>query len=415
MQCGLSHKNPRVPILVLKQLQRCARDDDLSQILGQHPIYHRSLQLMKEDLSVAAEVAAFLLQLTEHKLGLDLFVGNETVSCLQEQMTENETVALRVLELAVKVSQTSQDHLDRLDDAGLLKPLLKLVDVEDVLVRLNAIELFTGIALTHQGLRFLEANEVLTKMETILKNSRNGQFSEILMPGLIKFFGNIAHLRPKQMIITHPIFVDSLFIMTESTDLVQKVVAFETIGYIGISLEGKSSLADIGNKMTDSIEKLETLIQDSPTEIRIRAMNAFASLIKLDKENQTERFLCITEAWFRHALGARPMYNLVNILKQPFQELRQAVYLIFSNMAQQEWGRCVILRHPGLPELLLDRSFEHLKEGKDAKFELIKTLTESGDLKTIVGEEIEQHLKEYVAEGAYNVQAEVQVAYLGEH
>ena len=61
---------------------------------------------MKEDLSVAAEVAAFLLQLTEHKLGLDLFVGNETVSCLQEQMTENETVALRVLELAVKVSQT---------------------------------------------------------------------------------------------------------------------------------------------------------------------------------------------------------------------------------------------------------------------------------------------------------------------
>merc|ERR1719228_2549722 len=125
--------------------------------------------------------------------------------------------------------------------------------------------------------------------------------------------------------------------MAESDDLVSQSVAFETVGYIGVSLEGKTALAELGNKMTNCIDKLETLIQDSPTEIRIRAMNAFASLIKLDKENQTERFLCITEAWFRHALGARPMYNMVNILKQPFQELRQAVYLIFSNMAQQEW------------------------------------------------------------------------------
>ena len=38
--------------------------------------------------------------------------------------------------------------------------------------------------------------------------------------------------------------------------------------------------------MTDTIDRLELLITDSPTEARIRAMNAFASLIKLDKENQ---------------------------------------------------------------------------------------------------------------------------------
>ena len=40
--------------------------------------------------------------------------------------------------------------------------------------------------------------------------------------------------------------------------------------------------------MTDTIDRLELLITDSPTEARIRAMNAFASLIKLDKENQVE-------------------------------------------------------------------------------------------------------------------------------
>ena len=46
------------------------------------------------------------------------------------------------------------------------------------------------------------------------------------------------------------------------------------------------ALAELGNRMTDTIDRLELLITDSPTEARIRAMNAFASLIKLDKENQ---------------------------------------------------------------------------------------------------------------------------------
>ena len=48
---------------------------------------------------------------------------------------------------------SSQEHLDRMDDVGLLVPLVELLGVEDVLVRLNAIELITNVALTHQGLR----------------------------------------------------------------------------------------------------------------------------------------------------------------------------------------------------------------------------------------------------------------------
>ena len=48
------------------------------------------------------------------------------------------------------------------------------------------------------------------------------------------------------------------------------------------------ALAQLGNRMADTIDRLELLITDSPTEARIRAMNAFASLIKLDKENQVE-------------------------------------------------------------------------------------------------------------------------------
>ena len=189
--------------------------------------------------------------------------------------------------------------------------------------------------LNNNIIRFLESQGVLQKLELLLKESRNDPFADVLTPALIKFFGNIAHLRPKQMIVQHTGFLDCLLEMTDSNDLVHKVVAFETIGYIGVSLEGKTALNDLGNKFANSLDKLENLVQDAPTELRIRGMNAFASLVKLDKENQRPEMLAITEAWFSCGLGSKPLGLLAGLVRQPFPELRLAAYQILANIAKQ--------------------------------------------------------------------------------
>ena len=96
--------------------------------------------------------------------------------------------------------------------------------------------------------------------------------------------------------------------------------------------------------MTDTIDRLELLITDSPTEARIRAMNAFASLIKLDKENQVElvqttpsfpscspqslELLSLTESWYRRVPST--MARLADTVKQPFIDLRLAAYLLLQ-------------------------------------------------------------------------------------
>merc|ERR1711874_487182 len=152
-------------------------------------------------------------------------------------------------------------------------------------------ELLTQLALTHQGMKYMSQQGVIRRLEQLLDNANNDPLAELLVPGIVKFFGNIAHLRPKQILMEYPTFVSTLFKMTESSDDATKIVAFETIGYVGISLEGKLSLAELGNKMTDCIEKFGGLITDSPAETRIRAMNAFSSLVKLDKENQSDELL----------------------------------------------------------------------------------------------------------------------------
>ena len=184
--------------------------------------------------------------------------------------------------------------------------------------------------------RYLDSNGVLGKMEELLVSCPNEPFAAELFPGLIKFFGNVAHLRPRQVLVQYPAFIHALLDMVDSSDRTQAAIAFETIGYIGESLEGKASLAELGNRFTHCLDKLGHLIRDGPTETRIRGMNAFASLVKLDKENQTAELLSLTECWYRRVLGQQqPTALLAAMVKLPFPDLRLAAYILLNNIARQ--------------------------------------------------------------------------------
>jgi 26S proteasome non-ATPase regulatory subunit 5 len=64
----------------------------------------------------------------------------------------------------------------------------------------------------------LDSNGVLSKMEELLVSSPHAPFAAELFPGLIKFFGHVAHLRPRQVLSNHPAFFTALLSMADDTD-----------------------------------------------------------------------------------------------------------------------------------------------------------------------------------------------------
>jgi len=417
MERGLSHPSNSVIILILQQLNRCSQDEDLIHPMVQSTVFGQATSTISGELSVSKETISFLVSLAETPVGLTALVSNQTTEHLQALAATNDTVKFRVLEVMVRVSQMSKDHLAAVEKTGFLNKIVKEVFVDDILVQLNAIELLTQLALTHQGMKYLSETGVIRHLESLLEAPSNDPMAAFILPGIIKFFGNIAHIRPKQVLMEYPSFVTTLFTMTESKDDVQKTVAFETIGYVGISLEGKLSLAEIGNQMTDCIERFGELICDSSTEIRIRAMNAFSSLIKLDKENQSPEYLSLTESWYRGVTSRRnarqPMDIIVNIARQPFPDLRLAAFQLMLVVAGQEWGRREICRHPGLLEFLLDRGTEREKLGKEAKYEIVEVIANSDNIGSMVEQEVVLQLKKFVKEGPFFVKVQSEVAYEG--
>ena len=113
-----------------------------------------------------------------------MLTSSETVTQLKEIMKKSSVMMMRVLELVVKVSQLSEDHLQRMDKTGMLSQLVDILASNDFLLQLNSVELLTQLAITSHGQLYLETAGVMTTLATLLQDCHNMPFAQILIPGI---------------------------------------------------------------------------------------------------------------------------------------------------------------------------------------------------------------------------------------
>ena len=107
------------------------------------------------------------------------------------------------------------------------------------------------------------------------------------------------------------------------------------------------------------------------------------------------------------------METVLDLAQQPFVQLRCAALEHFATIALTPWGQKMLNSHPGFNEYLLNRSTENSKEGKEAKYNIVKTLVESPTVQDIFGQPYFLKLKVYVREGPFYILTEAAVALEG--
>ena len=125
-----------------------------------------------------------MVSMSETGAGLTMLTSTETVTQLKEIMKKSSVMMMRVLELVVKVSQLSEDHLQRMDKTGMLSQLVDILASNDFLLQLNSVELLTQLAITSHGQLYLETAGVMTTLATLLQDCHNMPFAQILIPGI---------------------------------------------------------------------------------------------------------------------------------------------------------------------------------------------------------------------------------------
>ena len=364
-------------------------------------------KIADDNLMVAKCAMCIMKEIGKNSNGLQILYTGESLRSFARLLVKNDIISFRVYEVVVDIAKSSKEGLEATGRSGFLNSLFHILESNDILIEVNALEILTQLALTEEGLRYLEEQDVLRKLVEKIAQANESPLSNLLVPGLMKFFGNVARYWPNEIFSKYPIVVSSLFEVIESGDESILGVALDTLGHVSASVEGKYTLQSLGDAMPCALKKIGEVIQRMPTELRIRGLNNLALILDVPKVEQDNRILSLTKSWF-DGLCDDPLGMIVTICRQPFADIRQAGLEVLAVIASQIWGQEYISSYPGLVEFLLDRNIESFKECKEAKYEVVKQLVQAEE--NIFDANTIQKLREFVNQGAHYVDVGTEVA-----
>ncbi|XP_051534216.1 26S proteasome non-ATPase regulatory subunit 5-like [Myxocyprinus asiaticus] len=407
LQSGLNHPDDSVKVLTLSQIGRVVgHNDGVTPILNSAEILRDVIHCISvERIAVAKEAISALSKLSKTKAGLDALFRSDLLNKLKDVMTTSDSIRYRVYELIVEVSTASPVSLDYCANSSLISQLLEELTGDDVLVRATAIEMVTNLAQSQHGRQYLSQQGIMDKISNMIIAAESDPFSNLYLPGLVKFFGSLAIMdSPQQVCEKYPVFLEVVFNMVMNLDPTLTPVALDTLGVLGGTVEGKQVLHKTGEKFTSVLKRINTVASEGANELRVRCLDALAQLLTLPVEQQTDDLLLLTELWFK-CLSSQPMVMIRNISMQPFSELHCSALRIFAAIACQPWGQQLMMDTPGFVEWVMDRSVGTGKEAKDCKYELVGALLSTSSIQEIFGSENYLKLKTYLREGPYYVNA----------
>ncbi|XP_073943062.1 26S proteasome non-ATPase regulatory subunit 5 isoform X2 [Choristoneura fumiferana] len=321
---------------------------------------------------------------------------------------------LAVDEVIVNISSRSPELLQLSAEHGYLDKLVSELDTDDVLYHLNILELMTRLATTQQGINHIVKHGALKKVGELVTDLPNNPLCGLTTPGYMKFFGVIAHKYPQEIFTKYPVLLNLMFDTIDSQDQATLPIALDTLAFVGSTIEGKLSLAALGSQYTQAVGKVAQMITTGTSDIKVRALHCFASLVGVDTGTDApktrpidHRVTLMTREWFRTlSVQPGPMEVLVEICKNPFPDIRSAGFSLLDAVCQHQWGEELVARTAGFVEFLLDRSVSFTKELKESKYDIVKRLSHSlaFDNNTVL------RLQLYVEQGPFYSETEMQVA-----
>jgi 26S proteasome non-ATPase regulatory subunit 5 len=407
LERALNHPFPGVKLMALNEIQRnvenedvlvdlCKRESLLINIIG---------CLGDNDLGVAKQASEVIKIVGLSSVGIKQLISADILKALHEIMELNEIVRFRVYELLIEISVQSESNFNLLKSTGLLPQILNELDNIDVLLRLNVLELLSQLGLTKHGYNYLELNDTLKKLAGMLEGD-DILTIQLCEPGVLKFFGNMAHWKPMEMLAKYPNLFQRIFNNLDSGDFTIIGVSVETLGHIGLSNDGKITLDSTGCSIENAIKSVSKSLPSVPSETKVRSLNCLENLLQIEEPNN--QIMAITKKWYS-LIDDNPTDFIWNYAKNPFSELRLGGFGVLKAIAGQVWGQEAIRDTPGMLEFLLDRNVETMKECKEAKYGIVELLANSEVFDHVATKKLDKFIKE----GPFYVQAVMEVAIEG--
>lgn len=353
---------------------------------------------------------------------------------LEQVLSGKELVRCRVYDIAVKLSQLSQENHTNVE--FILEKLVADLDTEDILLQLAVLDLVSDLALSDHGHIYLENKGVFAKVLRQIEQLDDNLHKSLLVPGYLKFFGHIATAQPTKIIEGFSSMINSLLDCILDGNSSVLPVAFDTLGTFEISKskhtqinfhpifllllirsgqlarlnDGKILLHELhSNKLNETLNDIGKSIHNLPIPLQTRALNCLEIIFQSSDDVPNNLIDMITEIWFFRLTGTNQLTFVQDFCRNPFPEIKIAALGLLRSICCYRWGQRALSETAGFIEYLLDRNIEFDKDAIHEKYNVIKTLADASifDAGTIL------QIRQYIKDGAFYVQGAMEVAVEG--
>jgi len=407
---GLSHPEVDVRFLTLSLLIGCAEVPNIvPQVVDPLLLNAVFANLSSEELSLAQKASQFFQTLGSHPEGLKTVFQNNFISQFLKLLDSGtETIKFRVLDLFASLGALSPEAFQLVESTGLLEKIVKTLDSDDILGKLNTIEILEKMSSSPEGVSYLERAQVLSKLRDLLL-AKDG-FSSFLVPKVIHFFGELGAkggdalaLLSKYRIL--PELIKKLDRHSVPKDVLESTLT--TIGQIGATVEGIRLLESSG--ALRPFLSLVTLHGD----MRMTSFHSLAFLLKNLSKTASDQEMDIVHnalTTIQTETGRNSVNNIVLpvLVSQPFPDMRYAAFDVVAGLASYRKGvEVMLMPYPGFYEFITNRNTENTKEGKEWKYTIIQTMMKTAERSPdIIPKQKQNELTRYLNNGVFYVASE---------
>ncbi|KAI8370415.1 26S proteasome non-ATPase regulatory subunit 5 [Radiomyces spectabilis] len=398
---GLAHFSPSIRYLCLQQVEKSLASDNSVSSMIHSDIFPLVLTTLAfQDTRTATKAVDIIARVALTEPGRVAFFSVQTVAMLRRFLHVSGVVSFRVYELIVRVAASSDIAFQECELSGLLSHVVSEVKSEDLLLKMNAVDMLSEIAATRSGLTFLQKADLLNDLALVLDEENETDVAVVLTKcAVLKFFGKLGE-QPDvsfEPIASQYHLLNRLQRCLDSQHKEVAIAAIASIGLIGSHVNGLR-LIYTNPLMNTVLEGCHSSTGDVKT-VYLQTLSKMLAVTD-DSSNNSPSVAQMTLDMFKRMSGSNTpsLSLLISTAKQPVEETKIAAFAVLQSVASHTWGRQEMAQSREFLGYILDRATEHSRQGQTWKYGIVKTLAEAPDSATTFGEHYSMFVQ-YVRQG----------------
>lgn len=397
---GARSGNPRLVSVTARLLERLASSEAGAGVLASAGLHEElELLLLDEEIGTSEAAARSICRAATRSASKHVVMGGEgLVQRLQSRLQSvPETQQIRILSLFVELGRMS-DVFPELVTSGALNSVLAAFLTDDILLKLNAVELMDALGSYQAGQEFLCKNGVPERLAADLTNPMCDDFVKLLVVRLLSLVllrdpSLIGTLLPNQQVP----FAQVLSGFLDSRNPTERLCALQAFENIAANQSGLEFFL----QWPTFLRTVVSLSAAAQNDICKAAMSVWSGVLgrHLRKDaNATSS----AEIW-RIAEDQVLPSALQNLSQKPFADMRIDTWKLLAVFASSEAAARKMLVADDMREKLLDFSSDTASDAKLAKHEFVQALVQNQAswLASFLDENIEKMLVEYAKRGPF--------------